>query len=305
MAQPLADWWGVGPSWDARRIYAPRFHTSGALHLCWRIFLAVYSISVSIENTVLNGGPRYLSYLTNQGIWLTVSYFVFSALASLVVYFIKGAPTQGGKAWRHLEIFIQLLFSIALPMQLVIVVLYWLLLAAPQVSALRTWDNLESHGIKFALIWSDLLVGSMVLPRAQVIVTLGCAGIYILINLAVTLSTGIPVYSVLKWKDASSGILVGGSMVFVIVAFFLGRWISVYRDALALARRKKRVVGGQIKVEEEGGEEDSPYPSRFRDDEEGRKLPHEVGCCRRNGGSGGDGERAALLHSGEECDGGV
>jgi len=237
--------------------------------MLWKLFLAAYSFGVSVENVVLHDNARYLAFLTNQGIWLTISYFIFSALASVVVRFTPSLSVDN-HAWRLFLMVTQLLFSISLPIQLVIVTLYWLLLASPQPSSLLYWDNLESHGIKFALIWLDLLTGSMTLPPPQCIATLSASIIYAVINLSVTLST-YPVYTVLKWRDWGSLVLIVGALLYAVFAFFLGNMLSRSRDALALYLNKKEFD----EAGSEDREEDVRYPSRFLDDTE--KLPY-IAC---------------------------
>lgn len=253
------------PAWDARRLYAPRVHlfssarASGQAHLLWKAFLVAYSLSVSIVNADLQGGPRYMTYLTVHGVWLTVAYFIASAACAATAHWAPALAQTPAYALHARAT--QLLFAIALPFQLVIVTLYWLLLAQAQPSPLYVWDNLESHGLKAVLIWTDLLVGSMALPTPQLLVTLGAALIYLVINLAVTL-TSYPVYSVLKWNSGASAVLVLGALVYMVLAFFLAQTLARVRDAWALQRAKRLHAGALLGAEEQ----DALYPLQFSDD---------------------------------------
>ena len=278
------------PAWDPRRLHAPRFALCGAasgVHLAWRMLLAAYALSVSLVNRAAATEPaRYAAYLTVHGVWLTVAYFVCAALTAALAAW-RPALLKTRAHGLHARA-TQLLFAIAVPFQLVIVTLYWLLLAAPQPNAFRAWDNIESHGIKFALLWADLLVSAMVLPTPQLLVTLACAAVYLAINLAVTLSS-YPVYSVLKWNSGASAVLVGGAMAYMVSAFFLAQCLARARDRLA-ARLRRPAQGGSssssssgssaLLGEAEGAGEDADlYPTEFSDDHASRARLCDCRCA--------------------------
>lgn len=264
----------LSPSaWDSRRTFAPRFHllgspdSNGALFLFWRLFLAAYCLSVSVVNRAISVDSHYSAYLTVHSVWLVTAYFLSSALTAVLA---RCAPSLLATPAHALHArATQLIFSMAVPFQLVVVTLYWLLLASPQPNALRTWDNIESHGIKFALVWADLLCGSMVLATPQLLLTLSAAAIYLLINLAVTL-TSYPVYSVLKWDSGASAVLIVGALVYMTVAFFLAQLLARLRDRLALAHNSQKGEGSAAQAEPQ------LYPLQFADDSLARRL---CDCC--------------------------
>jgi hypothetical protein len=277
-------------AWDARRLHAPRFAPCGAaraasLHLAWRLFLAAYALTVSVVDRAASTEPgRYASYLTVHGVWLTVAYFLCAALTAALAAWRPALLKTRAHALHARAT--QLLFAIAVPFQLVIVTLYWLLLATPQPSAFRAWDNYESHGIKMALIWADLLVSAMVLPTPQLLVTLACAAVYLAINLGVTLSS-YPVYSVLKWNSAASAVLVGGAMAYMIFAFFLAQCLARARDRLAHRLRAaaqgsgssgSALLEGASSGEGAGGS-DALFPEEFSDDAQSRARLCDCRCA--------------------------
>ena len=151
-------------SHDARRLWAPRFHpasltqrTGGLIQLCIRGFLFLYAFCLSVWNRTRSNTTDFdASYLTYWGVWLVVFHFACAFVCSVVAYV---RPDVGScadpqeapfskpyqrKAWIALVKITRLMFSIAVPLQLVIVVIYWLLLAQPQADDLETWSNIES-----------------------------------------------------------------------------------------------------------------------------------------------------------------
>ena len=259
-----------GTGMDMRRITAPRFHFcswSPVLHLFWKTFLAGYSFSVSIANRVIVGSSsKYLSYLTVHGVWVVVAYFLCSCIACWVVYL---APSLTKHPWFAFHCrATQCLFAIGVPFQLTIVTLYWALLAKtdPQSSELRVWDNIESHGIKFMLIWLDLLSSSLRLPHPQLLITIGAALVYLFVNLGVTLSSS-PVYPILPWTTPGSGVIVVGALVLMVAAFLIAQLLARLRDRLALWLNAQHDHGAR-------------YPAVFDDDAaHTAKLCECTTCC--------------------------
>jgi hypothetical protein len=197
--------------------------------LAFRVFLALYAITVSAIDRAISReeSHRYIAYLTIQGVWLTVCYLSCNAVVNVCVRLWPSLrdvvePTVGTPephvalsplqraAWVGLVRATQLLWSIALPFEGVIVLLYWLLLASPQPSQLRYWDNIESHGIKLVILAIDLAVSCMTLPDAHSVVLTGALLGYLITNCWVSL-TEYPVYSILTWRAAGNAVLVVGA----------------------------------------------------------------------------------------------
>jgi hypothetical protein len=151
-------------SHDARRLWAPRFHpaslsqrTGGLIQLCIRAFLFLYAFCLSVWNRTRSNTTDYdAAYLTYWGVWLVVFHFFGAFVCSLIAWVRPdtgscadphdapfSSPYQR-KAWIALIKITRLIFSIAVPVQLVIVVIYWLLLASPQSDDLEAWSNIES-----------------------------------------------------------------------------------------------------------------------------------------------------------------
>ena len=197
--------WG---SWDARRLWTSRFAPERpALWLLYRALVFLYSLSVSIVDRAISAEPshRYIAYLTVQGVWLTVCYFTCALLVTACVaawpslrdalepacatpqpHVALSRPAR--LAWVGLGRATQLLWCVALPFEVVIVTLYWLLLATPKNSALAAWDNAESHGVKLLLLLLELALSSMTLPDAHSFVLAAALTGYLITNCWVTLT---------------------------------------------------------------------------------------------------------------------
>jgi hypothetical protein len=271
---------------DRRRLWSPRFVThsySRALFLSWRVFACAYVVSVSVFNAILVHGPAYMTYLTVHSVWVTTSYFLLALACALLV---RAFPSLGAGprleplslsrgfyagAWAAAQRALLVLFVIAVSFELVVVSLYWTLLAQAQRDDLHRWDNVESHGIKLLFIYVDLLFSSQRLPDPLFVVPL-CSGlIYLCLNVGVTLSSGHPVYGVLTWHDAGSAIIVIGALIFLVVAYFVASLIAHVRDGCA-----SRLRGSDGGVAAGVGADDA-HPADFDDD----PAPLPCASCRR------------------------
>ena len=178
--------------WDARRLWTSRWAPGRPkLWLAFRVFLALYALIVSSIDKQISDTPdaKYIAWLTVQSLWLTVCYLTCNAIVNACTLawpslrdalepgcatpqpHVALTPLQRA-AWVGLARATQLLWCIAVPFEVVVVTLYWLLLATPHYTTLSTWDNAESHGVKLALLVLDLCMSSMSLPDPHVIVTI-------------------------------------------------------------------------------------------------------------------------------------
>ena len=150
-------WWG---GWDARRLWTPRWGTPQTVWLSYRLFFALYALVVSSIGRAISTetSDRYIAYLTLQGVWLAVCYLwcqvavgacvaVWPSLRDIVEPTVGTpqphvtlAPLQRA-AWVGLVRATQLLWCIALPFEVSIVITYWLLLAEPDTSQINYWAN--------------------------------------------------------------------------------------------------------------------------------------------------------------------
>ena len=275
------------PSFDRRRLWAPRFRGAAAsrLHLCWRIFAFAYALSVSAFDASLFVGGRYLEYLTVQSVWTVVAYFALQLALHVAV---RARPALGAgarfdelslargpaaAAWAAAQRAALVLFTIAVSFELVVVVLYWLLLASPQPSPLRAWDNAESHGVKLLLMYAELLV-TPARPGADAMLSLPLAAgaVYLCVNAGVTLQSGRPVYGILNWRSAGSAVIVVGALAFLCVAFALAAAGASARDA-AVARAR----AGKPSPLPSDASAAAAFPDAFDDDP--APLPC-AWCCR-------------------------
>ena len=242
--------------YDRRRIWTPRFiigSWSNFAWVSWRVFSFLYVISVSIFNVeISHSASRYFTFLTTQSLWLVVSYFSLALACTIIVLLQpllgKGAvidPLRCNNTrmtsclWSAMQRACVLIFSIAVPFQLVVVTLYWLLLATPFPNPEETWNNIESHGIKLVFVMCDVFFSAQRLPENFLSFTLFCAFIYLIINLCVTLLT-YPVYSILSWRSVGTAIIVIGALFFIVFCFAAAITITAIRDRFSARIRNSQ-----------------------------------------------------------------
>lgn len=242
-------WWDWA-RFDHRRLWTPRFVGSFPLEravfitLFLRTILAGYIFAEVIFDraTSRSDDEKYLSYLTVHGIILVAVYFLGATLIGWVVYSQRNSPTiissSSGAglflpsqckephmlkyAWIGLVRATQLIWSLALTYQLIIVVLYWVLLAQNFSDPVEVYKNVESHGMKFAYIWADyLFLSSNRLVDKHGLFVLLSGFAYLLWNIQYTFTRGPWVYPVLTWRGPGSAILAVGTLAFVMIVYYL------------------------------------------------------------------------------------
>lgn len=240
-------WWSP---YDFRRLWTPRFmiyneHLSGFLYLLGRLIATSYLFSTAVfDASETNATPGfYIAFLTIQGVWLTICYFVSVTLLSFVTYVkpylcnYSNPVIPHPSHWTHYAYCgwlraTHVLFEIAICYELIIVALYWTLLAGNHVTLKAWYKDIAVHGLMFAFIWTELFLSSHRLPDRHAWIILGTTFGYILWNIGVTFTVHY-VYPVLKWDGAGSVILAIGSIIFAILVFFLGSSIAYIRDSIA------------------------------------------------------------------------
>ena len=265
--------------YDRRRIWTPRFiinKWSNFAWVLWRFLSFLYVISVSIFNVEISDSKsRYFTFLTTQSIWLVVSYFSL-ALACTIIVLLQPSLGKGALIdplrcsceksffWSAMQRACVLIFSIAVPFQLVVVTLYWLLLASPFPDAVETWNNIESHGIKLVFVMCDVFFSSQKLPENFLSFTLFCAFIYLIINLCVTLLT-YPVYAILSWRSMGTAIIVIGALIFIIISFVIAITITAIRDRIS-ARIRNSHWQSVVSLPLADSDSSDSWPTIFEDD---------------------------------------
>jgi len=252
MVHPLLEridqfWWS---SYDFRRLWTPRFllkneRTSALIYLIIRSIATAFLFSTAVfDASETNSTPSfYIAFLTIQGVWLTICYFVSVTLLSFVTFLkpylcnYSNPAVPEPKVWHEYIYYgwlraTHVLFEIALCYEFIIVVLYWTLLSGNHVTPKAWYKDIAVHGLMFAFIWTELLVSSHRLPDRHSIIIFGTTIGYIIWNIAVTFTVHY-VYPVLKWDGVGSVILAIGSIIFAILVFFLGSSVAYIRDYLA------------------------------------------------------------------------
>lgn len=271
-------------SLDARRIWAPRFilpglsrATTARAQLAARGFLFIYTFAVSLADRAITTTPGLDgAYLTLWGVWLVVAYTLLAFSASLVAHLhpAVGAcadphaaplPPRARAAWAALITATRVTFSLAVTLQLVVVVVYWVLLATPKPTTLLAWSNVESHGVKLAIVYLDLVASAMRLPDAHVVAIAVLVFTYICMNATVSLTRGA-VYSIITWRSSGEAGTIAGIILFIFGAFYFAALVAALRDRAA-ARGRARLAALA----------DEAHPATFLDD----PAPLPCGCCCR------------------------
>jgi hypothetical protein len=92
-------WMWVGP--DERRLWTSSWggrHHAVAL-AAWRMIAGLFFLGFQIWNWASSTDPTYfLSYLTEQGLWLTLSYFIIAAITGIAAIraSFKGSVYEAG-----------------------------------------------------------------------------------------------------------------------------------------------------------------------------------------------------------------
>lgn len=272
---------------DVRRVWSPRWaccaccsrRSAGAAQLLIRGLLALWTFGTSLWNRIEfrqgDGGGLDTAYLTYWGVWLTVFYTATAFACSLVAFFRPdvGAcadprsaplPPRMRTAWVALVSSSTILFSIATAVELVVVFIYWVLLAEPHYTILSTWNNAENHGVRFATMWLDMLLSAQRLPDVHVAPLVLLAILYLCTNATISILVG-QVYSIIDWRKSSGAVPIIGVTAFVFASFYIAALVVSLRDVLAARVRSSEALS------------EGAYPNVFSDD----PSPLPCGCCRR------------------------
>lgn len=179
-------------------------------------------------------GSQYLSYLTYQGMWMTIIYLAFS-LAVCALQLAKWAPATEWErhAWLHLRRASQVMLDISTSWELLILLLYWLAIFDNDINGSLAWyRNINQHVITFVLITADFCITCARIPDRHTLIAFGAAIVYCFWNLGYT-KTVKPVYSILKWNDGGSAALCLGALAGVAVFCFAYNGLAIARDRWA------------------------------------------------------------------------
>ena len=83
-----------------------------------------------------------------------------------------------------------------------------------------------SHALPIIVLLIDFIFNRIPFFPKHLPLMLIIATMYLVVNMAVTLGTGTPVYSVMTWKDGWTAIYICASCCAVILGFFVFYYIS-------------------------------------------------------------------------------
>jgi hypothetical protein len=94
------------------------------------------------------------------------------------------------------------MYCLTVPAELVITVSYWIFLYPDDYTSLDTFKTSLYHVIPFGMLLVDFCLSAIVFNPKQFIFIFIMAIMYAIVNMAVTLISGTPVYSVITWHDS-------------------------------------------------------------------------------------------------------
>ena len=118
------------------------------------------------------------------------------------------------------------MFELAITLEVMIAPYFWAFLWShfytPETTVIDTWNIILCHSVSFVvLVFEFTLINAVPILLRHFSVILGVLVVYMMVNMAVTLSSGKVVYPGITW-DSTSGILIPvGILVFGFVLFFL------------------------------------------------------------------------------------
>ena len=260
MACGRADAWLWQPT-DYRRAWTPRFTcgcspaASVRALFAWRCFSFSWMLAVQVWVWSQQAPPNagyHLSYLTNDSMWLNISYYLTAIILSVDAFSSVKAKQPSGDdgdpqsriyaklARLHAHRMASVLLGIAVSWETVVVILYWALLfpaSNPGSGEARDrffFQNIVIHGTVVLHPWIDVACGSLRLQDRTILPVLSAAVVYLFMNLGVS-KTIRPPYPILKWERGSDAILVLGTLLAIVVFYYLAAGVGAFCEARARA----------------------------------------------------------------------
>lgn len=173
--------------------------------------------------------PAIYKYFTIWGMTLTTIYFLIVMIGYLCEYCNKGErgidpkPYSPFRMWK----WVTFTFQAALTWETVITIVYWALLWPTEDHSDGAWHDFIRTSIghlwPFVYLMIDFVLNRYYFEWKQIWLILITVIIYGGVNITVTKTTGIPVYSVLAWDSVGSWML--GA---VLIPFTIGVSIGYY-----------------------------------------------------------------------------
>lgn len=178
-------------------------------------------------------------YLTNYGYFFTWLYF-----ANVLQYYILEKCMSDKAKLKYNEIALEILFEIAICLEVTITILYWIVLYVGPPEGYSFYSTFSVHAIPMILLFFDFLFNRFRFHGWHILIVFTIAIIYAFcINLPYSLEVE-PVYSVLDWQTGLSGGLIAGAIAVTLLMFGFGR--------LVFSCIKRRIYSSQSQKINEG-----------------------------------------------------
>jgi hypothetical protein len=87
------------------------------------------------------------------------------------------------------------------------------------------------HSVPLSMLFIDYILNAILFNPKHVVFSMCMMVLYGSVNLTITLVSGVPVYSILTWKDLTSLWYSLGFLVGTIIAFLILAYISIYKNS--------------------------------------------------------------------------
>jgi len=164
-------------------------------------------------------------FLTTWGVHLT-------CLSQLLIFISSIIEHNSSRFWgeRYLWRFTWVLFEILVPMNILITLVFWVFLYPDLIGRdFKTTQKVEfftSHSLPLIVTQIDFWVNGWMFKYSHLVIVIGFAIVYMIVNLIATFALGTPLYPIITWKDWGTAIFVPCLMILIICLFLAFTWIS-------------------------------------------------------------------------------
>ena len=200
--------------------------------MLFRMIVAFWYVAYAMYK-LIDSKCTDLKYLTFWGILLTAITFTSLTIARLRHHIFKGElKLTEPHHFFTLEKFCIFIFGMTMAFEFLITIMYW--------TVLYDWDgysrsidaflDIIGHALPLIVLIIDFIFNRIPFFPKHLVLMLIISVIYAIVNMAVTLGSGTPVYSVMTWKDGWTALYMFASCLALLFGFFMFYYISLWKN---------------------------------------------------------------------------